>query len=153
MYKMMYYSLPCPALQVARSIELWSRLPFPQTTATSRNEQADNNSILVANSIYRVAGNHRNDVVNERADPVSAKERELHEHRLKIGEREGGFKIRNQDVVPYGYKPPHEKKDGHDCEGAAVGLIARRWRGRGRRARRVHSCHYCIFNGSGCGCK
>ena len=73
------------------------------------------------------------DEINQRADEVSAEERELHQHRLKIIQRERLLEARDENVVEHRHETPHEEQRGHDRERAAIvraivaGCACRNW--------------------------
>ena len=60
----------------------------------------------------------------QRHDEVRAEEGELHEHDVRVVQREDRLQVRDQDVVEAREEAPHEEDDRCDGQGRAVGRFA-----------------------------
>ena len=107
------------------------------------HKQSEDDTVLVANAVDRVAGSGRDGVINDRADEVSAEKGQLHQHRLKVTESEGFLESRNERIIQHRHESPHEEQGRHDRKGTAMGLSLAGLRSGG--------CSYC-FTRSGVGC-
>ena len=95
----------------------------PEKAAARRgDDQADHDTVLVAQPRDGIAEAGGDSEVNKRTDKVGAEERELDEHGVEVIEGESILEARDEDVVEDRHESPHEEEDGHDRERTAIGL-------------------------------
>src|SRR5256885_11086146 len=93
-----------------------------KSAAGGGNHQANDNSVFVTKLRNRIGEDGGDREIKERADKVRAEKCELHQHGVEVIERECVLEARDQDVVEDRHESPHEKEDGHDREGPAIGF-------------------------------
>ena len=91
------------------------------------NKQTDDHAIFITDVVNRIAREHGDQIISQRACEIGSTKGQRHEHGLKIIKMKSIFKARDENIIPYRHEPPDKKQYGHYGKGAAVGASSRQF--------------------------